>query len=165
MMAVLCNSHAQHFEFMGIPIDGSIESFDAKLKAKGFVNSKDFGIENTKTEKWYDGRFAGNDVVLLVHCTRTNLVYSITVTQFFETLDDVKAKWKYYVSVIKDKYKDRIVNTRIQGVDDIRYEMELGDIVVNYIKLDFKDNKYGLTLLYIDRKNTVIDNEMRREDI
>lgn len=164
-MAVLCGIHAQHFEFMGIPIDGSIEAFDAKLKAKGFVSSKDFGIENTKTEKWYDGRFAGDDVVLSVYSTRTNIVYSTNVSQYFETLDDVKAKWEYYVSVIEDNYKNKIVNKKIQGTDDIRYEMELGDIVIKYIKSDYKDYKYRILLMYFDRLNTTINNEMNKEDI
>lgn len=165
MIVALCSSHAQHFEFMGIPIDGSIEAFDAKLKAKGFVKSKDFGEIDTKTQKWYDGRFAGDDVLLSIYSTRTDLVYSTTVLQYFEVLDDVKTKWEYYVSVIEDKYKDKIVNKKIQGTDDIRYEMELGDIVVNYTRSNFKDYKYTLYLLYIDRKNTTINNEMNKEDI
>ena len=92
MIVALCSSHARHFEFMGIPIDGSIEAFDAKLKAKGFVKSKDFGEFDTKTQKWYDGRFAGYDVLLSIYSTRTDLVYSTTVLQYFEVLDDVKTK-------------------------------------------------------------------------
>lgn len=163
VMTVLCSSHAQHLEFMGISIDGSIEAFDAKLKAKGFINSKDF--VNTKNEKWYDGRFAGDDVVLNVCRTRTNLVYATTVVQYFEALDDVKAQWEYYVSVIEDKYKDRIVNKKIESTDHIRYEMELGDIVVDYRKSDYKDYKYHLLLMYFDRKNTVINKKMNEEDI
>lgn len=164
-MTVLCSSHAQHLEFMGISIDGSIEAFDVKLKAKGFVNSKDFGIENTKTEKWYDGRFAGNDAVLYVCSTRTNLVYATTVVQYFGALDDGKAEWEYYVSVIEDKYKDGIVNKEIEGTDRIRYEMELGDIVVDYGKSDYKDYKCCIRLMYLDRKNTVINKKMNEEDI
>lgn len=165
MIAVLCSSHAQHLEFMGIPVNGSIEAFDAKLKAKGFVKSEEFGMENTRTEKWYDGRFAGDDVVLIVCSTRTNIVYGTSVLQYFEVLDDVKTKWGYYVSVIEDKYKDKIVNKKIQGTNDIRYEMELGDIVVFYTRSNFKDYKYELYLMYIDRKNNIINNEMNKGDI
>lgn len=165
MIAVLCSSHAQHLEFMGIPVNGSIEAFDAKLKAKGFVKSEEFGMGNTETKKWYDGRFAGEDVVLIVYSTRTDLVYATSVLQYFEVLDNVKTKWEYYVSVIEDKYKDKIVNKKIQGTNDIRYEMELGDIVVNYTISNFKDYKYILYLMYIDRKNTTINNEMNKGDI
>lgn len=164
-MTFLCSSHAQHFKFMGIPIDGSIEAFETKLKTKGFVKSKDFGEENTRYGRWYDGWFAGEDVLLYVRNTKTNLVFSTHVILFFETLDEVKAKWEYYTSTIEDKYKDKIVNKKIQGTDDIRYEMELGDIVVNYTKSTFKDYKYELYLMYIDRKNTIINNEMEKEDI
>lgn len=165
MMTILCNCHAQHFEFMGIPIDGNIEAFDAKLKAKGFVNSKDFGILNTKTKKWYDGRFAGNNVVLNVYSTRTNIVYSTNVLQFFETLDNVKAEWEYYVSAIEDNYKNKIVNKKIQGTDNIRYEMELGDIVIDYVKTNYKNYKYCIYLMYLDRKNSIVEKEMNKEDI
>lgn len=164
-MTFLCSSHAQHLEFMGIPIDGSIEAFETKLKTKGFVKSKDFGELNTRYKRWYDGRFAGEDVHLSVHCTKTDLVYVTCVVSFFETLDDVKAKWKYYTSTIEDKYKDKIVNKKIQGTDDIRYEMELGDIVVNYKTSGFIDYKCRLYLMYFDRKNTTINSEMKKEDI
>lgn len=164
-MTFLCSSHAQHLNFMGIPIDGSIEAFETKLKAKGFVKSKDFGEENTRYERWYDGRFAGENVLLYVRNTKTNLVYAANVILFFETLDEVKAKWEYYTSTIEDKYKDKIVNKKIQGTDDIRYEMEAGDIIVNYEKSRFKDYKYMLYLMYYDRKNTNICKEMMKEDI
>lgn len=164
-MAIFCNSHAQHFEFMGIPIDGSIEDFEAKLEAKGFVKSKDPREENTHYTRWYDGRFAGDDILLSVHNTKTNLVYATNVLQFFATLDDVKAKWEYYVSVIEDKYKDRIIDKTIQGTDDIRYKMDLGDICVFYDDdVNFKSYKYRLYLLYMDKKNTTIKNEMDKED-
>ena len=43
--------------------------------------------------------------------------------------------------------------------------MDLGDIIVNYTRSNFKDYKYTLYLLYIDRKNTTINNEMNKEDI
>lgn len=165
MMTFLCSSQAQHLNFMGIPIDGSIEAFETKLKTKGFEKSKDFGEINTRYERWYDGRFAGEDVLLSVHCTKTDLVYCTNVLLFFETLDYAKKKWEYYVSVIEEKYKDKIVNKRIQGTDNIRYEMEAGDIDVFYEKSDFKSYKYKLYLMYLDRKNTTIKNEMNKEDI
>lgn len=165
MIAVLCNSHAQHFEFMGIPIDGSLEAFDAKLKIKGFVKSKDFGEFDTKTERYYDGRFAGEDIFLTVSSAKINKVYSACVYRYFKTLDSVKERWEYYVSVIEDKYKDKIINKNIRNNKNIRYEMELGDIIVRYNESEFGDDKYVLYLLYIDRKNSIINNAINRGDI
>lgn len=82
MIVALCSSHAQHFEFMGIPIDGSIEAFDAKLKAKGFVKSKDFGEFDTKTERYYDGRYGDDKYVLyLLYIDRKNSIINNAINR------------------------------------------------------------------------------------
>ena len=55
-------AYAQHFKFMGIELDSTMNNFDVQIKQKGFQNSKRFSSFNTSREKWYDGFFAGYDV-------------------------------------------------------------------------------------------------------
>jgi len=164
MMAVFCNSYAQHFKFMGIPIDGSIEAFDAKLKAKGFVKSKDFGCLDTKTSKYYDGKFAGYNVLLYVMATpKTNLVCDVNVRHFFKTKEDAEEIYRYFCSVIEDKYK--IEQKKIQDTNSTRYKVGLGDIVVEYEVCDYGNFEYNLNVFYLDRKNATIFKQENKEDI
>lgn len=159
MVAVLCSSHAQHLEFMGIPIDGSIEAFDAKLKAKGFVKSKRYGNLDSHTSRYYDAKFIGKDAFLTVESwPKRDLVFMISVSQYFKTADEVNAKLEYY----ENKYKDQIVDKEIRGTDYIRYELKLGYITIKYTKVDFKKYKYGLTIIFTDKKNF---NALDKEDI
>lgn len=160
-MAVLCGSHAQHFKFMDIPIDGSIESFDAKLKAKGFVKSKEYGVQDTKTERWYDGRFAGSDVLLYVNSTsETKKVFVIDVIKFVETKKEAEKLCKYYCSAIEEKYS---IERKIkQDICSTRYDIELGYIIVEYRETDYK---YAVDIMYFDRINNALKRQENEQDI
>lgn len=82
----------------------------------------------------------------------------ISVSQYFKTADEVNAKLEYY----ENKYKDQIVDKEIRGTDYIRYELKLGYITIKYTKVDFKKYKYGLTIIFTDKKNF---NALDKEDI
>lgn len=154
VMTVLCSSHAQHFKFMDIPIDGSIESFDKKLKEKGFVSGS-MSANDTKTDRYYDGKFYGNDVSLLVMATpKTNLVYVVNVSQYFETKEEADERFGYYSSLVETVHS--IGKKDIQSMDCIRYEIGLGNIMVQCQKTDYKNYKYEVSVMFIDRINTTI---------
>ena len=83
--------YAQHFKFMGIPMDGTIENFCLKLKEKGFVSSKTFSVLDKSTEKWLDGRYAGYDVSLLICSTpQSKMVNSVTVIYYVNYVNSEK---------------------------------------------------------------------------
>lgn len=154
-------------EFMGIPIDGSISTFEAQLKTKGFVKDKQNGSTNAGSI-FYEGIFAGKEVSLLVYYTKTGLVYAVSVFQDFETMDDLMDRWRYYTSIIEDKYKNKIQKTNV-GADDISYVMQVGTIGVKFVDLEqFTDyilSGFKLMLMYIDMANSLKKSEMDRDDI
>jgi len=73
LLCLLTTAYAEHFKFMGIPIDGDIATFEKTLFAKGFTLDEE--EPNSALEKWYRGIFAGNEVLLQVLLTaKSNVV-------------------------------------------------------------------------------------------
>ena len=81
ILCLLCSFvvNAKHMEFMGIPIDGTITTFQKKLSAKGWKISS----ENKSAPsgvRVFTGRFAGRKVDLGVfYDTSTKTVYQVRV--------------------------------------------------------------------------------------
>ena len=67
-------TYEQHFEFMGIPIDGSPQEFGNSLEQKGFKYIGD----NDKNQPMYTGFFAGYKCTLGVSY-HNNSVYMVVV--------------------------------------------------------------------------------------
>lgn len=151
--------HAQHFIFMGIPIDGSIDVFDSAVKAKGFVSSKEFGAENTDRDKFYDGIFAGYDVSLLVRATpRSKIVYSVTAFKNNVSEKEGETMCQYVQETIEEKYD---VNKKIvKGDYDTRYDVSYGHIFVQ-----FRKEQERVYIEYIDNVNSKILDSEKRDDI
>lgn len=59
------SAHAVHLEFMGIPINGSISNFQAKLIAKGCTLDK-YSKELPTGIRGFKGVFAGKDCQIIV---------------------------------------------------------------------------------------------------
>ena len=97
---------AQHFSFMGVPIDGKIMDFDTKIKEKGFVTSRAFGTLNSATKMWYEGKFAGNNVQMFTMATpKSGTVFAVGVTRFFQNREDAVEWAELYKKGIEKKYK------------------------------------------------------------
>lgn len=64
----------EHFEFMGIPIDGSVDAFAKRLKDKGFKES------SSKDKYFLEGKFATEDVyVQIVKTPKTQTVCAVLI--------------------------------------------------------------------------------------
>lgn len=143
---------------MGIPIDGSIESFDAQIKSKGFVDSERYVIENTSLEKWYDGVFAGHNVNVTVFATpKTQIVYNVTVS-IFDDEQSANELCQHVKKTIEDKYK--VDNKIVNSENNIRYEVGCGDIVVEY-----NSDEKNARIMYFDVENTNKCSDEEKEDI
>lgn len=57
-MVAVC-AQAQHMKFMGIPLDGTIDSFQAKLAAKGIKPDKQYNATTPVGSRFFEGIFCG----------------------------------------------------------------------------------------------------------
>lgn len=166
--------YGQHLKFMGVPIDGNINTFAAKMAAKGFSVSPrnkyaGVGIRLMR------GIFFDQNVELWISYTpETKTVYRVRVEFWNENKDVCESYMKEIESVIKDKYIYVYDESKTKGGDDIDVytiypdvgSLSLGDI---YIGIHDASSLYGygynLNLTYEDEINTDKNDSRKIDDI
>lgn len=91
----------EHMKFMGIPIDGTINTFGTKLSEKGFLKKNVDGNICT-----YKGKFTGREVdVLVLGTDKTSTVWKVVVWFEKETSwSSIKMMFGDYKEMFKEKY-------------------------------------------------------------
>ena len=98
--------HAQHLDFMGVPINGTLEQFGKGLQAKGFVLTED--VEGDP-RKWYEGTFEGEEVTLVVSPTPVSgTVYGVMAVVEVKRKDEKNAKviFEKFNKIVVERYGD-----------------------------------------------------------
>lgn len=163
---------AKHLEFMGIPIDGSISTFQTKLLAKGCKLSKSSSTAPNGVRE-YTGTFAGKQCNIVVwYSVRTRQVYQVrAITQWSESKSTARTNFSYYKDLLKKKYGDRSLTSDFTGDtkegDDIFYLTVYGSanddyaqasgyiyLSVEELELDYSPNEYTVFVTYEDRTNS-----------
>lgn len=167
-------SFAQHFQFMGIPIDGTLDEFEQRIKEKGFeaVDNGELAtifeaFRNQFDQRWYLGVYAGYQTNVLVSSTpHSNLVYSVLVVKLFKDYESAKRMVDFIKKVIAEKYTiDKVSN---ESDERTTFEVGLGDIVVQISNISDNpifNNNYSVMIMYFDIKNTTLRNDEARSDI
>lgn len=68
-------SAQQHLKFMGIPLTGTIDNFQAKLASKGIYPDKFANRTTPFGVRCFNGRFTGKQCSIYVYYTNTKKVY------------------------------------------------------------------------------------------
>lgn len=108
MMAIMMyvTSFAQtteHMKFKGVPMEGTLQTFTNKLKAKGFTP---FGVQDGVS--LLKGDFAGyKDCTVVAVADKSGMICKVTVV--FPTMDkwgDLEQCYSRYKSMLSEKYGD-----------------------------------------------------------
>ena len=169
LMTVSVNS--QHLKFMGIPIDGNINRFSAKMSAKGFSISP-INRYTGPGQRVMRGTFFDQPAEIWINYNiSTKIVYSVRVQFFSEDSDVCGSFMKEIKKVIEDKYMFLPDTGKTKGGDDIdiyhifNEEMILvGDI---YIGISQATDYFGyhLNLTYEDLENKEKNDTKKNNDI
>lgn len=80
-----------HMKFMGIPLDGTVESFSQKLKAKGINYDAVASKKLSPGAKLYRGTFMGEKAQFVVMFNAKNrIVYGVGVELSYSTMELAK---------------------------------------------------------------------------
>lgn len=98
-------SAQEHMKFMGIPLDGTIENFALKLKAKGVtydaVKSRAMGPGC----KLYNGTFMGEKSTFMVFFNaKSRVVFGVSVEMSYSSVELAFTPFKNIVEQLKKKY-------------------------------------------------------------
>lgn len=172
-------AEAAHLEFMGIPINGTISSFQTKLLAKGSTvgkNNKDLptGIRS------FDGVFAGKDCEIIVwYNHRTKHVYQVRAIVECISLEVAHNTFDYYKNLLNQKYSGVALTSDMLEEHSEPYDFNMmvieppievgatliGSISVNIIDYDTYPASYGLAITYEDFENSQKNNRNIIEDL
>ena len=97
----VCVSAQNHLTFKGVPIEGSLTSFVAKLQAKGFTK-----ISSNEERAMMKGDFSGDSRTILIYATKTTKqVYAVCVVlKESSSWSTLKSTYNEYKSSLATKY-------------------------------------------------------------
>lgn len=154
-----------HMKFMGIPMNGSVELFTQKLKAKGLTCD----VAKTKASpsgvKIYKGLFMGEDSEFMIFFNpKDKNVFAVEVSMDYSSLDLVTIPFENIFKQLKEKYSKAVVtvlkdsNGKAEGfqfyVPDAEEKKLLGLITYKLRKPDgLLQREYTISLFYGDVEN------------
>lgn len=159
------SAYAEHFKFMGIPLDGPLPQFEKALLAKGFTPIIP-SIKDKPNNKWYKGIFHNNEVSLCVYCTpKSKKVYHVGIGMTLDSDAAAKTEFSSLCSTIEKNYphytkEEAIMEDNPDQTDGFLYLIEdNGGIGV------YNDKNNIISIHYIDVENNHLQRQEMAEDI
>ena len=165
LMSLNIQAQVEHIKFMGIPVDGTLKTFEKQLKKKGFIPDfrfKDLPEELFPDSRIYKGSFADdNNVGLVFKCDKnTKIVYSANVLIECTTEREMVSKYESYLPMYQEKYADsefkEFQNERKNGVTipvfNSNHDGVIGMIILAK-DIDPDTHAYKVTIEYFDGFN------------
>lgn len=154
---VTVSAYAEHFKFMGMPLDGHVDRFEKALLQKGFKPVPD--EENAPT-RFYRGKFLSenNALVSVFPTPKSSTVYMAGVT--FDNITfpgDTEALFNRLASAIEKKYE--VSNKDVAGDQNVYYYIGKEGCV------HLEISKGTLMIFYVDIANTATCVQEEDEDI
>ena len=190
LFLIVMMSYAQqkHLTFMGIPIDGNINIFAAKIAQKGMKPD----VEANKTlpfgERRFHGLYIGRNVTLTVKYTaKTKTVYEVEIgfanenssiiNNFeYDFVEGVKRKYKNSYLIGDEPGRDKtiyIYNTN--NFDEFSWERVIGILKTEWMTIHAQPKEgysdlrekyiYTIKIYYIDKDNTELRDAEVTDDI
>ena len=145
MTCVFANTHAQHIEFLGIPLGQSFETFDRSLRGKGFVSGGESQVPNLHH---YNGKFWRFDIAYLVVEEENGRVTRVCITPLRSDLN----KFNSLVNSLTKKYGKY---SRKEG-DEYDWKIRGGEVRALYYR--------GIGIYYTDRTSSLYINKYNKRN-
>ena len=170
-------SAQEHMKFMGIPIDGTIDNFTLKLKAKGV----EYNAEKSKAlppgGRIFSGTFMGDKATFIVfYNVKSKNVYSVGVALSYPNVEYAHPPFMNIAEQLQDKYphatsevskdSDGDVEGLAFNIPDKSGKKKIGDIFQTLSVSDSYQNG-GCTILltYTDVENFQKSEAINNEDL
>ena len=168
-------SAQQHMKFMGIPLDGTIDNFALKLKAKGVAyDAAESKAADAGTRIFY-GKFMGEKARFVVFYNyKSKIVFSAAVELNYPTVESAHTPFVNLNDQLQQKYPDATCK-EYKGpdgdVDGLAMEIfdETGDNMIGFILQTLKSpsSGYGISiyLTYTDSDNLMKSENILSDDL
>ena len=170
-MLMTVNVYSQHMKFMGVPIDGNINSFASKMAAKGFTISPRNRYTGPGIRVMRGVFFDQSADIWISYNTTTKIVYSVLVQFYSDDKSVCESFMKEIKGVIEDKYMYIPETGKTKSGNDIDIYLIVNDdkIYLGQIYIGISEETeyfgYHLNLTYEDFKNSERNNSKKNNDI
>lgn len=157
IISFLCFTQAfseEHLEFLGFPIDGTVNEYASKLKSKGFYVSPENEYAS-KGLRVMEGPFLENIESFGLHYDPdTKTMYSVTFARSCFTEEEAKELYYKLESLIREKHFEATYKTDIDKsyIYSCSFKSDLGIISLGIKEYDFM---YHINMTYCDRINYI----------
>lgn len=179
VLFVLClcmaASAQQHMKFMGIPLDGTIDNFALKLKAKGVTYDAAKSKAAGQGIRVFNGTFVGENAMIAVYYnSKSKIVYGAAVELQYSTVESAHTPFANLTEQLQQKYPNakyranRDSDGDANGVAfDIPDKTETKRIGVILQTLNVSDSGCGCSiwLMYTDVDNFQKNDNINNEDL
>ena len=168
-------SAQQHMKFMGIPLDGTIDDFSMKLKAKGVTYDAAESKAAGKGIRKFCGTFMGENATFTVFYNyKSKIVFSAVAELYYPTVESAHTPFVNLNDQLQQKYPDATCKeyTGPDGdVDGLAFDIfnETGDNRIGFIlqTLRVPSSGYGISicLTYTDSDNLMKSEKILSDDL
>ncbi len=149
----------EHLKFMGIPLNGTINQFQVKLQAKGFVKNSLLNKNTPVGTRVFSGTFIGKkSIVPVYYDADTKVVYGAKVYFDGYTESEVENEIAHMKQLLLGKYDEADIREGVKtGLSCFIIETEMGSIFVYAMKDEYELRYpyiYSVHLEYNDNKNS-----------
>ena len=168
-------SAQQHMKFMGIPLDGTIDNFAMKLKAKGITYDAAESKAAGKGIRKFCGTFMGEKATFTVFYNyKSKIVFSAVAELYYPTVESAHTPFVNLNDQLQQKYPDATCKeyTGPDGkTDGLAFDIfdETGNNRIGFIlqTLRVPSSGYGISicLTYTDTDNLMKSEKILSEDL
>lgn len=168
-------SAQQHMKFMGIPLDGTIDDFSMKLRAKGVTYDAAESKAAGKGIRKFCGTFMGEKATFTVFYNyKSKIVFSAVAELYYPTVESAHTPFVNLNDQLHQKYPDATCKeyTGPDGkTDGLAFDIfdETGDNRIGFIlqTLRVHSSGYGISicLTYTDSDNLMKSEKILSEDL
>lgn len=176
---VLClcmaTSAQQHMKFMGIPLDGTVDNFALKLKAKGVTYDATQSKAAGPDVRVFNGRFMAEDAIIRVaYIPKNKTVFSAVVELQYPTVESAHIPFLNLTESLQKKYPNTTPEENLGPDGDViglafNIPDETGDNSIGFILQALKPSSSGhgvsIFLTYTDMDNFLKCEAIVNEDL
>ena len=116
LMSLNILAQEEHLKFMGIPLTGSITTFQSKLQAKGIKYDKTTSMQLGAGCRAFNGTFSGEKARIFVYYNdKTKNVYRAKAVITYLNKSIGENKFQEFRSMLKTKYSDQVATDSEQN--------------------------------------------------
>lgn len=168
LFALFAQAQTEHMKFMGIPINGTIDQFQAKLQGKGL--KYDAQTSRRLESRFFTGYFAGERSEIYVYYNKKNkIVYRTKVVIKRSNLNQIEDLMEDFKTRLKKKYSNsKTEDNTNEGYPefDLYYYGKNGNYIgALNLFIGYNNGEYVLHIDYYDTANTLANEQRNNEDL